>query len=517
MQVVSADEAVGVVRDGDTLSVGGVVTYMVPEVLCEALGRRFLSTGHPERLNHYHLHVFGLGADTGLEHFAHPGMMGRLIVTAFSPPYWEKHSRVVDLIRHDAIEVFVVPAGVVAANFRETAARRPGVVSRIGLDTFVDPRHEGGMMTARARASGFRTSELISLAGEEWLFYPAQPIDVSFIRATAADAEGNVTLEEEGTHQAVVAQAMATRASGGTVIVQVKRLAPAGSLDPRLVKLPAMLVDYVVVVPDQPLFEYGVHPGSLAFSGAARLVAPPVESPPFSASTVAAHRAVREAQPGDVINLGAGLPTLELPGVLDRLGLQDQVTISVEHGSLGGVNIGGMAVATHWNPTAIMDSNMTFDFYNGGGLDVAFLGMAQVDAAGNVNVAKAGDMLVGIGGFMDIAQCAKKVVFTGTLRQGGLHVEVSDGTLRVVRDGANPKLVRELELRCYAADWARRQGQEVVYVTERAVFRLGDEGLTLTEVAPGIRVDDVRAAASCDFAVAPRVTTMPDEVLATLP
>ena len=514
VEVLAEEQAALLVRDGDVVAVSGCVSNMVPERLCAALEQRYLETGHPTELTEYHLHIYGLGPDAGLEHFAHADMTRRVIGGSFAPPYWFKGSRMAKLVADDEIEAFVIPAGVIAAMFAQTGAGRPGVLTKIGWGTFVDPRNGGGMINGRARASGHRTCDLVRLGDEDWLLFFAQPIDVSFVRGTVADEDGNVSFEDEPMYQAVVSQAMATKASGGTVVAQVRHLVERGSLDPRLVRLPSILVDAIVVVPEQRQFEYGVHEDSPAFSGRARLLAPEVDDPGFSASRIVARRAALEMSAGQVVNLGAGIPVFELPAIIHGWGLDRDVDLTIEHGSLGGTTLGGMVTSTHWNPSAIIDSNLTLDFYAGGGLDVAFLGAAQVDGVGNVNVTKFGDTVVGVGGFMDIAQSASKVVFCTTLRHGGLEVEVAGGALRVVQEGRNPKFVREVEMVSFAADWALRAGQEVIYVTERCVFRLTEHGLLLTEVAPGIDVArDVRPAVGCEFEVDRELATTPEIVL----
>lgn len=507
--VLTAAEAAGMVEDGDVVAVSGCVWSLVPERIVAALEERFLRTGSPRDLTENHLHVYGIAEDQGLEHFAHAGMTKRVVGGSFAPPYWFKNSRMARLIHDDEIEAFIVPAGVVAAQWRAQGAGRPGVLTRIGWQTFVDPRHGGGAITTAASSADFRTSEVVDVAGDEWLFYPAMPIDVSLIRATAADEEGNLTFHEEPVHQSALAQAMAAKASGGRVFAQVKHLVPANSLDARLVRIPSLLVDAVVVAPDQQQLEYGIHDDSPAFIGAQRLPAPPPRSPrPMHAERWVAWRAVQEVEPGMVVNIGAGLPVVEIPDVLRLAELDEQINLTVEHGSLGGANLGGQLCQTHWNPTAIIDSNQTFDFYTGGGLDVAFLGMAQVDGAGNVNVAKVGDSVAGVGGFMDIAQSASKVVFCGTLRHGGGEATFVDGQLQINREGRNPKFVPEVPLVCFHAGSAR-PGQEVLYLTERALFRFEDGGLTLIEIAPGVDLErDVRAQVECDFAVSPDLHTM---------
>lgn len=511
--VLTPAEAAGLVEDGHVVAVSGCVWNMVPERLCEALEARFHATGSPRDLTEFHLHIYGLGPDTGLERFAHPGLVRRVVGGSFAPPYWFKGSRMEAMVREDEIEAFVLPAGVIAAMFRETAAGRPGVLTEIGQGTFIDPAHDAGMVNDRARASGHAVVHTADVGDASYLYYPTQAIDVSFVRGTYADRAGNVTFEHEAMSQAVVEQAMATRASGGKVVVQVKEVVE-GDLDPQLVRLPSVLVDAVVPVGDHPQFDYGAHDGSPAFSGELRLITPAPEAPGVSAATVAARRALGEVRHGDVVNLGAGVPVLQMPHLLWEAGLTDAIDVTVEHGSWGGVNLGSTLAATHWNPTAILDSDTTFDIYTGGGIDVAFLGFGQVDRHGDVNVAKMGSTIVGVGGFIDIAQSARTVVFCGTLRSGGLEVDIAPTGVQVRQEGSRPKFVDEVELVCFPARRAVARGQEVLYVTERAVFRVEDGALTLIEVAPGVDVQrDVLDAVECPVRVADDLATTPAWVL----
>jgi propionate CoA-transferase len=507
-RLVTAAEAVGVVRDGDVVAVTGVMFNLVPETLCQALEERFVGTGGPTELTEFHLNVFGFGAGTGIDHFAHPRMTRRVIGSSFPAHPWAAESTMSRMILDDAVEAFAIPAGAIAGMFRATASGQPGFLTRAGLGTFVDPRAGGGRLTSRARASGHVISELVDRGGELWLHYRSQPVDVSFILGSRADADGNVSFEDEPLHQAAVAQAMATRASGGTVVVQVREVVPAGALDPRLVKLPSLWTDLVVRA-DQEAFAYGVHPGDPAFTGAERISSPPIEVPVLSADTIVARRAAMEIAPGDIVNLGAGTPVRELPAVLQGAEPADRVHVSIDHGSLGGTNLGGLLAATHWSPTAFMDSNQVYEYYAGSGLDIAFLGAAEIDGRGNVNVARTASAVPGVGGFVDIVEAARTVVICSALRRGGLRVAIAEGELRVEREGRVPKFVGEVELVCLSAERARAEGKRVLYVTERAVFVLGQNGLTLVEIAPGIALDEVLAAVECSFDVAADCGSMP--------
>jgi propionate CoA-transferase len=475
---LSADDAVGLVKDGDVVSVSGCLFNLVPEQLCVALERRFLATGAPSDLTLYHLNIFGFKAGTGIDRFAHRGMTRCMIGSSFPPYPWAADSPTTRLIVQEEIEAIALPAGVIADNFRATGAGKPGFVTRVGLRTFVDPRLAGGRLNMRGRSTtSWKSPTLVTCGGSEMLHFAAQPIQVSFIHASAADTDGNVSFEDEPLLQSAVSQAMATRASGGKVIVQVQRVVPGGALDHRLVKLPSLLADVIVVEPAQAPFAYGLMPREAGFCGAARgLESPAVASPPRSPDTFIGMRAVLEIATGDRVNLGAGVPVKELPARIVARGLHDRIDLTIDHGSLGGVNVGGLLAGTHWNPTALFDSNQIYEYYAGSGLDITFLGAAEIDGKGNVNVARSGDVAPGIGGFIDIAEAAKTIVICSTLRREGLDVKVTGGQLRVASEGRKAKFVREVEFVCLCAERLAGLGKRILYVTERAVFEYRDQG-----------------------------------------
>jgi len=508
-RIASPEEAVTLVADGDVVAVTGCLSNLVPEALCAALEHRFLETARPRGLTEVHLNIFGLPPGSGLDRFAHPGMTERMIGSSFAPYPGSRGSTMTRMLLDEEIEAFALPAGDIAGVFQATAAGQPGRLSRLGLGTYVDPRLGGGAINRRAAGSGYAPAKVVSLDGRDWLLYANLPIDVSLIAATRADAAGNVSFEDEPLLQSAVAQAMATRASGGTVIVQVREVVEEGELDPRLVEIPSLWTDLIVEVPDQSQFEYGLHPGSPAFGGSARLPVPPIPRPDFSADTIIARRAALEIAPGTVVNFGAGAPVRELPVLLAGAAAAGEVAISVDHGSLGGVNLGGLLTASHWNPTGRIDSNRLYDHYRGTGLDVGCLGIGEVDSAGNVNVARIGEVVPGIGGFIDIAEAARTMVFCGTLRRGGLEVGVAGGRPLIESEGRAPKFVRAVDPVCFSGTEALARGQRVLYVTERCVFELGPRGLVLTEVAPGLGVADIRAAVDCDFEVGTDCRPMP--------
>jgi len=389
---------------------------------------------------------------------------------------------------------------------RDIAARKPGVITEIGLGTFVDPRDQGGRMN---RVTPPDLVELVHLSGKEWLFYRAFPIDVAIIRGTTADEHGNLSFDHEGVILAVLAQAMAAHNSGGKVIAQVKRIGTPGTIPPHLVKVPGILVDALVVDPEQRM-NTGIAYDP-AISGEIQTAGYPVESLPLGAEKVIARRAVCLLCPGDIVNLGFGISSL-VPQIALEEGVFDSLNFTVEQGAIGGLPLTGFAFGASHNPEAIIDSPAQFDLIDGGGITVGCLSFAEVDRLGNVNVSRLEaqpHVLAGAGGFINIAQGTRKLVYCGTLTAGGLDIRVEDGRLRIVREGKFPKFVARTQHVTFNGPLAAKQGQEVWYVTERAVFRLTPEGLLLVEVAPGVDVErDIQANVGFSLHVASDVRPM---------
>jgi len=473
---INADEAAALIGDGATLGlVGGGGGLMEASTVFAAIERRFLATQHPTGLTLVHALGIGDRKDMGLSRFAHEGMVRRVI-----GGHWVWSPRMQEFARAEKIEAYVLPAGVVMQLYREIGAGRPGLVSHVGIGTFVDPRLDGGRMNASAKAS---LVDVVTIDGEEWLRYKSFPVDVAIIRGTYADPDGNVSLIGEAANLDIYAIALAAHNSGGKVIAQVRQAVESHSLPARQVNVPGALVDAIVVDPEQRTgYDVVVDP---ALSGERRGI-DPIEPPqPFTARQVIARRAAEELREGAVVNYGFGVPDGVARLVATR-GHGGRYAQTIEHGAYGGTLLEGSLFGYARNPSAIIDAPSQFDFYSGGGLDIAFLGFGQIDAAGNVNVSKLGGLPVGPGGFIDIAQNARKVVFCGTFDTKRTLLTTGDGRLRIDRHGDVAKLVAKVDQITFSGPQALRQGQDVMYVTERAVFRLTAEGVALAEIAPGV-------------------------------
>lgn len=479
-RIVSAPEAIAAIPEGATLAVGGFVGAGHPELLTSALEQRFVETGAPRDLTLVYAAGQGDRKDRGLNHLAHPGLLKRVV-----GGHWNLAPKLGALALGNAIEAYNFPQGVLCVLLREIAAKRSGVITRVGLHTFIDPHHGGGRLNARTTEP---LVERLTLDGEQWLRYRAFPVHVGLIRATSADGRGNLSMEKEGIIGDVLPIAQAAKNHGGIVIAQVERIVDRID-DPKMVRVPGLLVDFIVVSGGQHheqtfgecFNEAYVHAASGPVTHAAM---------PFSERKIIGRRALMEIHPRDIVNLGIGLPEA-VASVAAETGRLDEFTLTVESGPSGGVPASGLSFGCSRFPEAVIDQPSQFDFYDGGGLDIAVLGAGEVDVEGNVNVSTFAGRFAGVGGFMNIAESAKRVVFCCPFRAGDLEVAVENGTLRIVREGCHSKFVKRVQQICFHGRSALARGQPVQFVTERAVFRLTPEGLTLSELAPGIEASDL--------------------------
>lgn len=481
MKIVSADQAAGLIQDGATLFLGGLAMISLPEEVLKGIERRFLDSGHPRQLTTWACGAIGNSGNGGMVHFAHAGMIKRTVAGHFG----QTGKELMKMIFDDQVEAYNFPQGSISHLTRHIAARTPGLLTKVGLGTFIDPRLEGGKLNASAREDLVR---LVEFGGEEWLHYPCPQIDVAIIRGTLADENGNITLDKEGVLLEQLALAQAARACGGIVIAQVERVVQAGSLHPKAVKIPGLVVDYVVIGKPENHMQSITTTFNPALCGDVKVPVSSLETMALDERKVIARRAAMELAEGAVTNLGIGIPA-GIPSIAAEEGVAELLTLSIESGVNGGIpaQLGDFALA--YNAESIIEQSAQFDFYDGGGLDVSFLGLAQTDKFGNVNVSKFNGRSVGCGGFVNITRSTRKLVFCGTFTAGGLELEVAAGKLRIVQEGKSRKFIGQVEQVTFNGKDAAARGQEVLFVTERAVFSLTPVGLELIEIAPGVDLE----------------------------
>ena len=481
MKVITAEQAGSLIADNATLFLGGLAMSGLPEEILKGIERCFLDTGHPRNLATWACGAVGNSRDGGMTHFAHAGMVRRVVAGHFG----QTGAAMMKMVFDGEVEAYNFPQGSLSQLTRHIASRSPGLLTKVGLGTFVDPLLEGGKLNSRCSEDLVRRVEF---AGEQWLHYPCPRIDVALIRGTLADEDGNVTLDKEGVLLEQLSIAQAARACGGIVIVQVERVVASGSLHPKAVKIPGLVVDYLVVGKPENHMQTITTAFDPALSGDLRIPVHGLPTMALDERKVIARRAALELTPGAVTNLGIGIPA-GVPSVAAEEGVAHLLKLSVESGVNGGIPAQGGDFALAYNPQSIIEQTSQFDFYDGGGLDASFLGLAQADASGNVNVSKFNGRPVGCGGFINITRATRKLVFCGTFTAGGLQVKVADGQLTIVQEGRSRKFIERVEQVTFNGHDAALRRQEVMFVTERAVFRLSAEGLVLTEVAPGIDIE----------------------------
>lgn len=477
-QVITPEQAAELVKDGDRLVMLGFIGMAHPQEVTYAIEDRFLKTGHPKDVDLFFPTNVGDGTPAlGMNHLAQEGLL-RSIVGG----HWNLVPALQKLVVDNKVQAWNLPIGTLAQQLREIAGNRPGVITKIGLNTFVDPRLQGGKMNDITKED---LVELMEIDGEEYLRYkPFKNLDVGVIRGTYADENGNVTMQKEAAFLEALAMAEAVHNKGGIVIAQVEDVVQNGTLNPKDVKVPGIMVDYIVKgTPDNSWQTY-MNPYLPELSGQIKKPLAEVEPMPLNARKVISRRAAMELSKNACVNLGIGIPEgiasianeEQLPGM----------KMTVEAGNIGGIPSSGVGFGSATNPECTIDSPAMFDFYDGGGLDQAFLGLAECDSKGNINVSRFGPRIAGCGGFINITQSTPVVVFCGTFTAKGLKEKIGDGKLEIINEGQVKKFMKDVEQITFSSDFAKAAGQKVLYITERAVFELRDGVFTLTEIAPGI-------------------------------
>ncbi|OCA96649.1 acyl CoA:acetate/3-ketoacid CoA transferase [Clostridium beijerinckii] len=479
-KVISIEQSVDLIKNGATVAVGGFVGCAHPEQITLEIEKQYLKRHVPNNLTLVFAAGQGDGKDRGLNHLGYEGLVHRII-----GGHWALTPKLQKLTLENKVEAYNLPQGVISHLYRDIAAGKPGTITHVGLKTFIDPRIEGGKLNEITKED---IVKVVNIEEKEYLLYKAFPIDVVLLRATYADEDGNATMEKEALTLDATAMAQAAKNSGGIVILQVEKVVTKGSLDPRKVKIPGIYVDAIVVASTENQMQTFSENFNPAYCGDTKVPVDSIEPLPLNERKVIARRCAKELVPNAVTNLGIGIPE-GIAIVANEEGIADQMTLTVEPGGVGGVPAGGLSFGASTNPVCILDQSSQFDFYDGGGLDVAFLGLAQCDKSGNINVSKFGPKIAGCGGFINITQNAKKLIYCGTFTAGGLKVKIGEGKLIIENEGKAKKFVNAVEQITFSGEYASSIGQTVLYVTERAVFKLTKEGLLLEEIAPGINLE----------------------------
>ena len=487
-KLISAAQAAALIPDGATLAVNSSSGLNCPDAILKAIGERCAEIGQPRQLTSIHPIAAGdMYGITGIDYLAQPGLLKRVIAGSYpSGPSSLPSPKIWQMIDADEVEAYNVPSGLLFHSLREVAAKRPGLLTKVGMYTFLDPRQQGGKMNTCTQEDLIK---LVEFEGEDWLYLKAIPIDVAIIRGTTADAYGNITMEQEGGYLGAYDVALAARNCGGIVIAQVKRLAAVDTLPAQQVRVPGVLVDYVVVEPEQMQTTQTVY--DPAISGELRQAIGTVEPVEWNADKVIARRAAMELRQGEAVNLGFGISALVTRILLEE-GLHGSVTWVIEQGAVGGLPLLGFQFGCAANAQAIIPSSDQFSYFQGGGFDRCLLSFMEIDREGNVNVSRLKarpHITAGVGGFIDITAHAKNIVFSGYFTTGSLRLSLDQGRLNIQQEGKVHKLVSAVEHITFSGRRARELGQNVTYITERCVIRLTQNGLTVTEIAPGLDLE----------------------------
>lgn len=511
-KVITAPEAAQLINDDDVVSVSSSSGLGCPDAVLAAIGERYGAETRPRNITTLHPIAAGdMYGIKGIDHLAQPGLLKKVLAGSFpSGPSSLPMPAIWRMITENQIPAYNVPSGILFDMHRDAAAKRPGVLTKVGMGTYVDPDVEGAAMNARAKAEPIVRK--VRFADDEWLFFPAIAPRVAIIRATTADERGNLSFEHEGAFLGAMDQALAARNNDGIVIAQVKRVARAGTLKPQHVHVPGTLVDWIVIDAEQKqTTQTGYDP---AISGELFRPLASFEFTAWSPEKIIARRAAMELRTGDAANLGFGI-SANVPRVLLEEGLHGTVTWVIEQGAVGGVPLLGFAFGCASNADAIVPSPQQFTYFQGGGFDVALLSFLQIDREGNVNVSKLGAkpyLTAGCGGFVDITTHAKRIIFSGFFTAGA-KLEISNGRLNILQEGKSHKLVDRVEQITFSGSMAKRRSQSILYVTERCVMELRDNGLTVIEIAPGIDVQrDIIAQADFPLHIAPSLRVTPESL-----
>ncbi|MEI2383580.1 CoA-transferase [Breoghania sp. JC706] len=500
VKILTPEQAADLLADNDRVILGGFIGAVVPETVEVAIKDRFLRTGSPKNLDLYFTAGQGDGKDRANNHFAHPGLVRRAI-----GGHWGLIPKLQELAVREEIEAYNFPQGVIAHMIRDSAAGKPGTLTHVGLGTFVDPRIEGGKINSVTRED---LVSVVKIAGEEYLFYNRIDANVALLRGTTADTHGNITMEDECLILENLAAAQLVTNMGGKVIVQVKRVVEHGELDPQKVRIPGILVDAVVIADGEDHMQTFSELYNPAYCGRGKRSFKAPIARKLDARKIIARRAALELREGAVLNYGIGVPE-GIAEVTDEEGVTSRMIATVEPGAVGGTPAGGLSFGASAFPDAIITQDQMFDFYDGGGVDLAFLGLAEADEKGNINVSRFGPKIAGCGGFINITQNAKEVFFCGTFTAAGLKLEIGGGKLAIIQEGKIRKFLSCVQQITFSGDRARQTGKPVIYITERAVFRLAETGLELIEIAPGVDLHkDVLGQMEFAPQVSPTLTEM---------